>query len=121
MSEGCGFNSRHHILDGHFFTFICFKNCNVCFNRPKINENRGRGWPIDWIRVSRERRGAKTIFYFQLTFRIDVFSIYFRAFLLRTLLLGKENECAIKVTHDWTRTWVLWCRKFCGTGQSQSP
>ena len=22
-SEGCGFESRHRILDGHFFTYIC--------------------------------------------------------------------------------------------------
>ena len=37
-SEGCGFESRHRILDGHFFTYICCKNCNdVCLKRPKIN------------------------------------------------------------------------------------
>ena len=28
-----------------FFTLICCKNCIVCLKRPKINENRGRGWP----------------------------------------------------------------------------
>ena len=38
-SEGHGFESRHRILDGHFFTYICCKNCNdVCLERPKINE-----------------------------------------------------------------------------------
>ena len=37
-SEGCGFESRHRILDGHFFTYNCCKNCNVCLKRPKINE-----------------------------------------------------------------------------------
>ena len=37
-SEGYGFESRHCILDGHFFTCICRKNCNVCLKRPKINE-----------------------------------------------------------------------------------
>ena len=37
-SEGCGFESRHRILDGHFFTYICCKNCIVCLKRPKINE-----------------------------------------------------------------------------------
>ena len=37
-SKGCGFESRHRILDGHFFTYICCKNCNVCLKRPKINE-----------------------------------------------------------------------------------
>ena len=40
-SEGCGFESRHRILDGHFFTYICCKNCNdVCLKRPKINKKR---------------------------------------------------------------------------------
>ena len=24
-SEGCGFESRHLILDGHFFTYFCCK------------------------------------------------------------------------------------------------
>ena len=37
-SEGRGFESQHRILDGHFFTFICCKNCIVCLKRPKINE-----------------------------------------------------------------------------------
>ena len=39
-SEGCGFESRHHMLDGHFFTHICWKNCNVCLKRSKINKKR---------------------------------------------------------------------------------
>ena len=55
-SEGCGFESQHHVLDGHFFTNICCKNCNDdCLKRPKINDERGRGWPIlknvDWAVV----------------------------------------------------------------------
>ena len=38
-TEGRGFESRHRILDGHFFTCICCKNCNdVCLEGPKINE-----------------------------------------------------------------------------------
>ena len=37
-SGGRGFESRHCILDGHYFTYICCKNCNVCLKRPKINE-----------------------------------------------------------------------------------
>ena len=38
-SEGHGFESRCHILDQHFVTYICCKNCNnVCWKRPKINE-----------------------------------------------------------------------------------
>ena len=43
-SKGCEFKSRHHLLDGHFFTFICYKNCYV-FEKTKINEKR-LGWPI---------------------------------------------------------------------------
>ena len=38
-SKGRGFKSRRCILDGHFFTLICCKNCsNVCLKIPKINE-----------------------------------------------------------------------------------
>ena len=36
-SEGCEFVSLHSILYGHFFTYICCKNCTVCLKRPKIN------------------------------------------------------------------------------------
>ena len=28
--EGCGLESHHRILDGHFFTHICCKKINVC-------------------------------------------------------------------------------------------
>ena len=46
-SEGRRFEFWHCILDGHFFTFICCKKCNdACLKRPKINDKRGRGWPI---------------------------------------------------------------------------
>ena len=37
-SRGRGFESRRHILDGHFFSLICCKNWIVCLKRPKINE-----------------------------------------------------------------------------------
>ena len=37
-SKGCGFESRHCILDGRFFTMICCKNCNVSLKRLKRNE-----------------------------------------------------------------------------------
>ena len=37
-SKGPGFKSRHCILDGHFFTYICCKNCIVCLERLKIIE-----------------------------------------------------------------------------------
>ena len=45
-SEGRGFESRHRILDGHFFTYICCKNCNVCLKRPKINEKEAGIGPL---------------------------------------------------------------------------
>ena len=46
-SECRGFESQHHILHGYFFTYICYKNCNdVCFKRPKLDDERGRGWPV---------------------------------------------------------------------------
>ena len=32
-SKGREFESRHHILDGHFFTFICCKTYNVFLKR----------------------------------------------------------------------------------------
>ena len=37
-SKDCEFESWHRILDGHFFTYFCCKNCNVCLKRQKINE-----------------------------------------------------------------------------------
>ena len=36
--KGCGFESWHNILDGHFFTLIFCKNCIVCLKRLKINK-----------------------------------------------------------------------------------
>ena len=41
-SKGRGFESQGHMVDGHFFTFVCCKNCNVRLKRRK----RCRGWPI---------------------------------------------------------------------------
>ena len=34
-SKGREFKSRHSILYGYYFTFICYKNCNVCFKGRK--------------------------------------------------------------------------------------
>ena len=34
-SDGYGFESQHCILDGHFFTYLCCRNCNVCSKRRK--------------------------------------------------------------------------------------
>ena len=36
--RGCGFESWCFILDVHFSTLICCKNCFVCLKRPKINK-----------------------------------------------------------------------------------
>ena len=41
------FESRHRILDGYFFTYICCKNCyDVCLIRPKINEKEAGAGPL---------------------------------------------------------------------------
>ena len=46
-SEGCGFESQHCILDGHFFAYKCCKNCNdVCLNRLKINKKEAGDGPF---------------------------------------------------------------------------
>ena len=45
-SEGRGFKSWHHLLDGYFFIYNCCKKCNdVCLKRLIINDKRGRSWP----------------------------------------------------------------------------
>ena len=49
-SEGRGFESRHRILDGHFFTYC--KNCNVCLKRPKINEKEAGVGPFKKIKIT---------------------------------------------------------------------
>ena len=38
------------MLDGHFFTFVCCKNCNVCLIKTKINEKEVGVGPLkkDW-------------------------------------------------------------------------
>ena len=38
--KGCGFESRHRILDGHFSHRFVVKICNVCLKRPKIYKKR---------------------------------------------------------------------------------
>ena len=43
-SEGLGFESRHRILDGHFLTYICCKNCWL--EKTENKQKRGLGWPI---------------------------------------------------------------------------
>ena len=53
--ECCGCESQHLILDGHFFTYICYKNCTVCLKTRK----RGRGWPIFKKSYTSERKLIK--------------------------------------------------------------
>ena len=45
-SEVCEFESRHCIVDGHFFTLICCKIRIVCLKRPKINEKEAEDGPF---------------------------------------------------------------------------
>ena len=40
-SEGLGFESRHRILDGHFLTYICCKNCWL--EKTENKQKRGLG------------------------------------------------------------------------------
>ena len=44
-SKGSGFESRRRILDGHFFTFVCCEDCNVCLKKTENKRKGGRGWP----------------------------------------------------------------------------
>ena len=58
-SEGRGFKFQHHILDGHFFTCICCKNCNdICLKRPKINEKEAGVGPFFKKNVQQEMRDS---------------------------------------------------------------
>ena len=71
-SEGRGFESRHCILDGHFFTYICCKNCIVCLKKTENRRKRGRGWPI--FKTFTEYFGLIFVFLSQLAETIvDVF------------------------------------------------
>ena len=42
-TRGCGFRSRHRILDGYFSHSFVVKNVpSVCFKIPKINEKEAK-------------------------------------------------------------------------------
>ena len=45
-SKGREFESRHCILDGHCFTFICSKKYNVCLKKTKIFEKEAEVGPF---------------------------------------------------------------------------
>ena len=68
-----------------FFHISCYKNCNVCLKIPKINDKRGRGWPI----LKRFQ------FSISLTFTLVIFSHYFGgffAFIFKLRLLYDETR-----------------------------
>ena len=44
--KGCGFESRRHRLEGHFFALICCKKIIVCLKRPKMNQKDARVGPF---------------------------------------------------------------------------
>ena len=45
-SKGHGFESRHQILDGHFFKLICCKKLYCLFEKTENKRKRVRSWPI---------------------------------------------------------------------------
>ena len=53
FSEGCGFESRRHILDGHIFTLICCKIVSMfVWKRPKIKEKEAGMPQLKKIKIS---------------------------------------------------------------------
>ena len=46
-TDSCGFEFQHHILDGHFITSICCKNCNVFFEKTKIKNKEAGDGPLN--------------------------------------------------------------------------
>ena len=59
-SKGLGFESRHHILDGHVFTFICCKNCNdVCLLEKTANKRLKRPGLADFLKGIEETANSQ--------------------------------------------------------------
>ena len=87
-SKGCGFKSRHHILDGHFFTFICCKNCNVCLKRPKINKKEAGVGPF--FLKKKLRASTIVVIFYHL-----VFLVFIR--------LAREMEIILQ--SKWIKNW----------------
>ena len=44
--RGCGFESRRRILDGHFFTLICCKNCIICLEKTESKQKEAGVGPL---------------------------------------------------------------------------
>ena len=58
--KGCGFESRHLILYGHFFTYICCKNLSCLFEKTENKRKRGRGWPIFFKKKIKHKHNIKS-------------------------------------------------------------
>ena len=84
-----------------FLTFICCKNCHdVCLKRQKINDKRGRGWPVFKI----------SIFIRQLSFRENEI-LTIRIFIINRLLIliiSFEIKC-LKYDTLFRRIYVFAC------------
>ena len=52
-SEGCGFESRHRILDGHFSHIFAVIFFYFCLKRPKINEKEARVGPFKKTKIDK--------------------------------------------------------------------
>ena len=78
-----------------FFTYICCKNCNdACLIRPKINDKRGRGWPIKKIHLLKLCRLIPTV------------EIYFMpcgwvTLIVANLLTNQGDHRQDKLTHQF--------------------
>ena len=98
--EGHGFESRQHILDEHFFTYVCCKKRNdVWLKRQKINDKIGLGWPIYKKNEQKIWSNTKCINLVMLSFFKMGQSrpfIYFRPFL-------------ISIAVDTTELWPFSC------------
>ena len=55
-SKGRGFESQRRILDGHFFTLICCKNCIVCLKKTENKRKRGLA---QFLKKKQEAGGLK--------------------------------------------------------------
>ena len=45
-SKGHVFNSQHHILDGHFFSYLFVVKFVLCVCKDENKWKRGQGWPV---------------------------------------------------------------------------
>ena len=66
-SEGRGFESWRQILDGHFFTNICYKNLYCLFEKTKNKRKEAGVGPffnmLSWNRGTKRRNKRKQMVY----------------------------------------------------------